>query len=118
MPAPLLVPFVDGGRLVHFLDDVPPTDTGVVGAEGDLAFLGGVGDDALLGTAEVVVEQILEPHPGDEEEVPTVGPSLLDVRQGAIAGDLAVIPTGYVVGLVELLEEGFEREVGRSLEGI
>jgi hypothetical protein len=57
---------------VHLLDDVAPAHARVVGAEADLAFLRGVGDDALLGAAEVVVEQILEPHAGDEEEVPAV----------------------------------------------
>ena len=71
--AVLLIPLGEGGGHVHLLDDVAPADAGVVGAEADFAFLRGVGDDALLGAAEVVVEQILEPHAGDEEEVPAVG---------------------------------------------
>jgi hypothetical protein len=35
-------------------------DAGVVGAEGDFAFLRAVRDDAHLGAAEVAVEQVLE----------------------------------------------------------
>ena len=70
--AVLLVPLGQRGGHVHLLNDVAPADAGVVGAEADLAFLRGVGNDALLGAAEVVVEQILEPHAGDEEEVPAV----------------------------------------------
>ena len=75
----LLVPLGERGGHVHLLDDVAPADAGVVGAEGDLAFLRGVGNDALLGAAEIVVEQILEPHAGDEQEVPAVAAALLDV---------------------------------------
>src|SRR5882724_2701653 len=45
----LLVPLGECGGHVHLLDDVAPTDAGVIGTEGNLAFLGGVGDDALLG---------------------------------------------------------------------
>ena len=55
---------------LHLLDDVPPADAGVVGAEADLAHLRAVRDDAHLGAAEVVVEEILEPHAGDEEHAP------------------------------------------------
>ncbi len=73
---------------MHLLDDVAPADAGVVRAEADFAFLRGVGNDALLGAAEVVVEQILEPHAGDEQEVPAVGAALLDVFEGAVALDL------------------------------
>jgi len=60
--AVLLVHFGEGSRHVH-LDNVCAAHAGLVGAEADFAFLG-VGDDALLGAAEVVVEQILEPHAG------------------------------------------------------
>ena len=70
---------------MHLLDDVAPAHAGVVSAEGDFAFLRGVRDDALLGAAEVVVEEILEPHAGDEEEVPAVGAALFDIRHGAVA---------------------------------
>src|SRR5690606_2713635 len=58
VPAVLLVPLRERGRHVHLLDDVPPADAGVVGAETDLAFLSGVRNDAALGAAEVVVEQV------------------------------------------------------------
>src|ERR1700723_2799945 len=59
VPAMLLVPFGEGRGHVHFFDDVAPAHAGVVSAEGNLAFLGGVRNDALLGAAEVVVEEVL-----------------------------------------------------------
>ena len=90
VPALLLVPLGERRRHVHLLDDVAPAHAGVVRAEGNLAFLRGVRNDALLGAAEIVVEQILEPHAGDEQEVPAVRAALLDVVHGAVAGDLAV----------------------------
>src|SRR5579859_8034723 len=71
--AVVLVPFGDGRVLVHVLDDLAPAYAGVVGAEGDFALLRGVGDDAHFGASEVVIEKILEPHAGDEEEVPRIG---------------------------------------------
>src|SRR5256714_13940912 len=87
--AVILVPFGEGGRHVHLLDDLAPADAGVVGAEGNLALLRRVRDDAHLGAAEVVVEEILEPHAGDEQEVPAIGSPLLDVLLRAIALDAA-----------------------------
>src|SRR6185503_5594453 len=65
MPPLLLEPL--GGAVAgeHLLDDLSPAHAGVVGAEGDLPDLGGVRDDAHLGAPEVIVEQVLEPHPGD-----------------------------------------------------
>ena len=71
--AVLAVPLGDGRVLVHLLDDLPPADAGVVGAEGDLAHLRRVRDDAHLGAAEVVGPEILEPHAGDEQHQPLVG---------------------------------------------
>src|ERR1017187_1213510 len=52
----LLVPFGKSGGHVHLLDDVPPADSGIVGAERNLALLRGIGDDALLGAPEIVVK--------------------------------------------------------------
>ncbi len=40
MAAVLLIPLGEGGGHVHLLDDVAPAHAGVVGAEGDFAFLG------------------------------------------------------------------------------
>src|SRR5262245_34240726 len=60
--AVLLIPLGQGSCHVHFLDDVAPSDPGVVGAERDLAFLSRVRDYALFGAAEIVVEQVLKPH--------------------------------------------------------
>ena len=90
VPPMLLVPLGERGGHVHLLDDVPPAHAGVVGAEGNFAFLRGVGDDALLGAAEIVVEEILEPHARDEQEVPAILAALFDVIQGAVARHFAV----------------------------
>src|ERR1051325_1255121 len=89
-----LIPFRDRRRLVHVLDDLSPSDAGVVGAEGNLTELSRVRNDAHFRAAEVVVEQILEPHTGDKEEVPRILPSSLNVRHGAVAHNLAVAPAG------------------------
>src|SRR5246500_5967805 len=61
MPPMLLIPLCQRGGHVHLLDDVPPSHPGVVSAKGNLSLLRSVGDNALLGPAEILVEQILEP---------------------------------------------------------
>src|SRR5262249_3007500 len=68
----LLIPLRDGCILVHVLNDIAPADPGVVGTERNLSFLGAIRDDAHLGAAKIVVEEILEPHAGDKQEIPTV----------------------------------------------
>src|SRR5438067_610070 len=108
----------EGGRHVHLRDDIAPAHAGVLRAEGDLAFLRGVRDDALLGAAEVVVEEVLEPHAGDEEEVPAVLAALLDVVHGSVRGDLAVVASGGAEALIELLQQIEDLEVGRGLAGL
>src|SRR3954463_11148780 len=120
MTAVLLVPLREGRRHVHLLDDVPPADAGVIRAEGDLPLLCRVRNDAALRAPEVVVEQVLEPHAGDEQEVPAIAAALLLILDRAIAADAAV---GAVVRLprrperlVELLHEVDELEVGWRLE--
>src|SRR5580765_8079963 len=90
----LLVPLGDAGRLVHVLDDLSPTDSGVVGAEGNLAQLSCVGNDAHFGAAEVIVEQILEPHSGNEQEVPRIAAALLDVFHCPVARNFSVALAG------------------------
>src|SRR4029079_13965406 len=94
MTAMLFVPLGERGGHVHLLDDVAPADSRVVGAEGDLTFLGRIRNDAALGASEVVVEQILEPHPGNEQEVPAVRTATVDVGLGAIGADLGVVAGG------------------------
>src|ERR1041385_1121671 len=101
----LLIPLRDSRVLVHVLDDVSPTDTGVVSTERNLAFLRAVRDDAHFSATEIVVEEILEPHTRDEEEVPAIRPALSDIFLAAIAADFAVVLTGQAKRLVELLEE-------------
>ena len=120
--AVLLVPLGERRRHVHLLDDVAPADAGVVGAEGDFALLRRVRDDAHLGAAEVVVEEILEPHAGDEQEVPAIRAALLDVVHRPVAFDLAVLALlgrlGRAEGLVELLQQVGQLEVRRRLERV
>ena len=86
--AVLVVSLGERRRHVHLLDDVAPTNFGVVRAERDLALLRRMRDDANLGAAEVVVEQILEPHARDEQEVPAVCPPLLDIGECVLAATL------------------------------
>src|SRR5262249_22655696 len=74
VPAAGLVPLGDRRGLKHLLDDLPPPDAGVVRAEGDLPHLRRVRDDAHLRAAEVVVEEVLEPHPAHEEDAPVEAP--------------------------------------------
>src|SRR6266852_3551365 len=90
VPPALVVPLGERGGHVHLLDDVAPADAGVVRAEGNFAFLGRVGDNALLSAPEIVVEQILKPHTGDEQEVPAILAPLRDIGHGAVTRNLAV----------------------------
>src|SRR6202021_984563 len=77
MPPLLLGPLGWRGRHVHLFDNVAPADARVIRAEADLAFLRRVRNNALLGAAEVVVEEVLEPHAGDKEKIPAISPALL-----------------------------------------
>src|SRR6266699_6962137 len=72
MPFVLLVPLSEVRGLVHVLDNLPPADASVVGAETDLAFLCAVGNHAHLCAAEVVVEKILKPHAFHTQDAPDV----------------------------------------------
>jgi len=58
--------------------------------------LRGVRDDAHLGAAEVVVEKILKPHAGDEEEVPGILATLHGVVKLTIRRGLAVFLLGIL----------------------
>ena len=66
------IPLGHGRIAPQPLDNLPPPDAGVVRAEGDLADGGRVGDEAHLRALEVVVPDVLEPHPRDEEDQPVV----------------------------------------------
>src|SRR5579859_7531255 len=118
----VLVPLGHGRVLVHVFDDVAPAHTGVVRAEADFALLRAVRNDAHFGAAEVVVEKILEPHAGDEEEVPRVlGAALHGIFVGALRGSLAVLAGGTLrqrPGLVKLLEEVPKLQTLRPLERV
>src|SRR5262245_59719180 len=52
--AVLLIPLCDSRVLMHVFNNVPPTNTCVVGAEGDLAFLRSVRNDAHFSATEIV----------------------------------------------------------------
>src|SRR5262245_5371715 len=118
MFAVLLVPFGDTGRLVHVFNDLPPSDSGVISAERDLPELRRVGNDAHLRPSEVIVEQILEPHSCDEQEVPWIIAPLLDVVHRAIAGDFPVALPGEPERLIELSDNVGKRQAGWSAEGV
>src|SRR5208283_508598 len=115
-----LVPLGDGRVFVHVFDDLAPADAGVVGAEADFALLRAVGNDAHFGAAEIVVEEILEPHACDEQEVPRI---LLAALQGifvsAFRRSLAVLAGGTLgerPGLVKFLEEVVKLQAHRALK--
>src|SRR6185437_11440891 len=112
----VFIPLGNRGVLVHVLDDVPPANASVVSTETDLAFLSAVGDDAHLRAAEIVIEQILEPHAGDEQEIPTIRTTLLDIVLTAATVNLAVVLTCQTEGLVELLKEFVQVELRWRVE--
>ena len=103
--AVLLVPFGHGRVLVHVFDDIAPTDSGIVRAETNLTFLRAVGNDAHFGAPKVVVEKILEPHPGDKQEVPAIRATLLDIFLAAVAADLSIVLASQSERLIELFEK-------------
>ena len=55
---------------MHLFDDLPPADARVVCAERNFAFLRAVRDHAHFGAAEIVIEQVLEPHSLDTQHAP------------------------------------------------
>ena len=116
--AVVLVPLCNGCVLVHMLDDVAPSDPRVISTERDLALLRAVGDDAHLCAAEIVVEEVLEPHPRDEQEVPRVLATLLDILDRAVRTDLPVILARQPERLVELLQDAAERQRFRCAVGV
>ena len=118
MTAVLLIPLGERCGHVHFLDDIAPAHAGVIGAEADLALLRGVRNDALLGAAEVIVIQVLEPHTGDKQEVPAVLAAPLDIFDGAVPLHAAILLVGAFGGpksLVKLLQQVHQFEVGGGL---
>src|SRR5262249_3286199 len=79
MPALVVVPLGQRRRHMPLLDDLPPADACVISAERYLALLRRVRNNALFGPPEIVIEEILEPHAGNEEEIPPVTAPFLDV---------------------------------------
>src|SRR5215470_3981416 len=116
------VPLGDRCVFVHVFDDLAPADAGVVRAEGDFALLRGVRNDAHFGAAEVIVEQILEPHAGDEEEVPRVSLTALHgIFIGAVGRSTTIFDRRLLrerPGLVEFLEQIVKCQPLRPLERV
>src|SRR5215469_8017328 len=83
MAATRAVPLRDRSVRLHLLDDISPADARVVRAEADFTHLRAVRNDAHLGATKIVVEEILEPHAGDEEGAP-----LEFVRVARVLADL------------------------------
>ena len=103
---------------MHLLNDVAPSHTRVVGAEGNFAFLRGIRNDALLGSPEIVIEQILKPHPGNKQEVPTVLAPQLHIFNRAIRTNFPVVLARRVKILIEFLQQIRQLEMRRRLKGI
>src|ERR1700754_1064955 len=122
MAPALFIPLGERCGHVHLFDDVAPAHTGVVSAEGYFAFLRRVWNDALLGPAEIVVEQILEPHAGDKQEVPAIFTALVDVFHGSVASYLAITAglrrLTHAETLVKLRHQVRQLEMSRSFERI
>src|SRR5215831_9213196 len=115
MSAVLFIPLSYGGVLVHVLNDIAPADSRVVCAEGNLAFLRPVGNDAHFRAAEIIIEQVLEPHSCYEQEVPAISSASIDVHLSPIATDLAVVFAGQAKRLIKLLEELVKRKLRRRI---
>src|SRR5437870_13454985 len=118
MATMLFIPLGERSRHVHLLNDVPPAHARVVGTERNLAFLCGIRNDALLRPPEIVVKQILEPHAGDKQEVPTVLPPLHNVINRPLRPNFAVVTPSHVVVLIKLTEQVHQLEMCRRLERI
>src|ERR1700756_1164100 len=118
MPPMLLIPLCQSGGHVHLLDDVPPAHPGVVSAKGNLSLLRSVGDNALLGPAEIVFEQILEPLARHEQQVPAVAPAAEDVSHRPLARDVAIIAPGCAQSLIEFSQHIERTEMGGRAESV
>src|SRR5262249_40892417 len=112
------VPFRNARRLVHILDDLSPADSGVVRAERDLTELGRVRNNAHFSATEVVVEEVLEPHSRNKQEVPWIVAALLDVHHRSVAGNLSVTFSRQTEGLIELLHDVHQSQAWRSAERV
>src|SRR5229473_8161743 len=76
VPPMLLIPLGQGSGHVHLLNNVPPPHPSVVSAERYLPLLRRIRDNALLRPPEVVIKQVLKPHPRNKQEVPPILPPL------------------------------------------
>ena len=114
-----LVPLGHRRALVHVLDNLPPSDPGVVGTEGDFTELRRIGDDAHFGPPEVVVEKILKPHTGNDAHLPGERPPFEDIVVSAVRRCIPVRPLGGALtpqgeGHVELPQYVDQPQAGRG----
>src|SRR5258706_15353910 len=101
MSSVLVIPLCERRGHMHLLDDIATAHAGVIGTEGYFAFLRRVRNNALLGATEIIVEQILKPHPRYEQEVPTIRAPFLDIFNRSIPAHLAVVFARGAERLVE-----------------
>src|SRR6266478_1723304 len=111
--AVLLIPLRDGRILVHVFDDISPAYACVICTEGDLAFLSSVRDNAHLRATKIIVEEVLEPHAGDEKKIPTICTTLLNIGLATVAAHLAIIFACQTKRLVKLFKELIKRKLRR-----
>src|SRR5215471_2298685 len=91
VPSVLLIPPGQRGGHMHLLNDVPPSYTGIVSAKRDFPFLRSVRNNALLGPAKIVIEQVLEPHARHEQQVPAVAAAAENVLHCPLAGHISIV---------------------------
>src|SRR5208283_3722663 len=96
VPPVLFIPFGQGSRHVHLLNDVPPPHPGVVSAERNLPLLRRIRDNALLRPPEIIVKQILKPHPRNKQKVPPVLPTLHHIVHSPVRTNLPIVLSGSV----------------------
>src|SRR5438045_7176304 len=108
MSSVVFIPLCDSRVLMHVFDDVAPADTGIVRTERDLTFLRSVRNDAHFCAAEIIVEQVLEPHAGDKEEVPRILAAFLDVLDRTVGSNLSIVLAGQTKRLIKFLYDSDE----------
>src|SRR5580692_9378263 len=115
VPSMLFVPLGQGRGHMHLFDDVAPAHPSVISAERNLPFLRSVRDNALLRPPEVIVKQILEPHPRNKQEVPPVLPPLHHIIDSPVRTNLPIVLPRSVKVLIKLPQQIHQLEMRRRL---
>src|SRR5262245_5649446 len=98
----LFIPLGERRRHMHLLDDLSPPHTSLTCAKLDLTLLCRIRNDAHFGATEIVIEEVLEPHSRQEEDVPAVTPALLDILSRPVHPDLTVVAPTCAEAFIEL----------------